>query len=317
MPRVKQSNPRRVRAMKGVNRTTFIGYKKRPTKFQQRKKFAAKRKPFVEIKSRDHKALWTDMGGTAADRDTVLDPYVPRHLITPGINAPQKLTQLPVWSYVNPVQGFTSEDMLGQYLTPKFLKMKLSLRPPKAYLAQPVPGSNRDASPRLYVIHGWMTNAINNNAFTTPTRDGMTRAQFLTYMSNHISQKWMNTGRQNSLDFREATQSDIKILGYKRIRQPKDNNISIPLEGQAITTTSTTTIGQQPVVEFSLNWKLNNRKVKYVKGTNTMTDIDFLYPNDSWIPFVLLYQPDSDYQASGQNYSWSYAYNDKTWFSDS
>lgn len=284
----------------------------------KRKNFAKTRQPFVEIKSRDHKSLWLAMGGTAADRDTVVDPYVPRFLITPGLNTPTKLTYLPLWSYINPIQGVTPEDMVGQYLTPKFLKMKLSLRPPTAYLAQPLPGDVRSASPRLFVIHGWMTNNINNNAFTTPTRDGMTRSDIFTYMTNHISQKWKNTGRQNSLDFREATQSDIKILGYKRIRQPKSDNISVPLEGEIDGgLTNSTTVGQQPLVEFSLNWKCNNRKVKYVKGTNTMTDVDFLYPNDSWIPFVLLYQPDNDYQASGQNYAWSFAYNDKTWFSDS
>ena len=196
--------------------------------------------------------------------------------------------------------------------------MKLSFRPPKTYAAQPAPGSVRDASPRIYVIHGWMTNPINNNAFTTPTRDDMTRAELLTYMSNHISQKWMNTGRQNSLDFREATQSDIKILGYRRIRNPLDDQIGIPLQGHPLTAGTSTLTGQQPVVEFSINWKLNNRKIKYVQGdADQPTDVPFLYPNDSFIPFVLVYQPDADYQASGNDYNWTYAYNDKTWFSDS
>lgn len=283
----------------------------------QRKAFAKTRQPFTEIKARDHKELWESLGGTAAERDTITDPYVPKYLITPGINAPQKLTFLPVWSYYNPVRGLDQTDMLGQYLTPKFLKMKLSFRPPKAYLSQPLPGSVRDASPRIFVIHGWMTNNLNLNQFTTPTREGLTRSDFIEYMTDHISQKWASSGRQNSLDFREATQSDIKILGYKRIRQPQQNQISIPLEGESLTSTTSTSVGQQPVVEFSLNWRMNNRKVKYSKGTNQMTDKDFLYPNDSWVPFVLIYQPDSDYQASGQNYSWSFAYNDKTWFSDS
>ena len=256
------------------------------------------------------------MGGTAESRDTVLDPYVPKNLTTAGMNAPQKLTFLPVWSFYNPVRGFEQTDMIGSYMTPKFLKMKLSLRPPKTYASQPAPGSVRDASPRIFVIHGWMTNPINNNAFTTPTRDAMTRADLLTYMQNHISQKWMNTGRQNSLDFKEATQSDIKIIGYKRIRNPQDDNIGIPLRGTTAPVTSL--VGQQPVVEFSVDWKLTNRKIKYVTGTQAQaTDVPFLYPNDSWIPFVLIYQPDSDYQASGNDYNWTYAYNDKTWFSDS
>ncbi len=295
-------------------RTTIKGVRRRP----KGANFAKKRRQFVEIKSRSHRELWESMGGTAESRDTVLDPIVPLHLTTTGMHAPQKLTYLPVWSYINPNQGFTEHDMVGQFTVPKFLKMKLSLRPPKAYAAQPAPGSVRDASPRLYVIHGWMTNPTNANAFTTPTREAMTRALFTEHMVNHISQKWKNTGRQNSLEFREQTQLDINVLGYKRIRNPKDDNISVPIQGQAISVGTSTTVGQQPVVEFSIDWKLKNRKVKYVKGTQgQVTDVDFYYPNDSWIPFVLIYQPDSDYQASGNDYSWTYAYNDKTWFSDS
>lgn len=315
MPRVKQRNPKRVRIMKGVSRTTYVGYRKRPV--VARKKFAAKRRPFVEIKARDHKQLWNDMGGTAPSRDTVVDPYVPRHLTTAAMSAPAKLTHLPVWSYINPVQGFGQEDMLGQFLTPKFLKMKLSLRPPVTYAAQPAPGSVRGASPRLYVIHGWMTNPLNLNRFTTPTREGITRAEFLEYMHNHISEKWANTGRQNSLDFPEKTQIDIKILGYKRIRNPADNNISVPLAGQALGVGTSTIVGQQPVKELKLTWPLRNKKVKYVTGANTGTDVNFMYPNDSWVPFTLLYQPDNDYQSAGNDYNWSFAYNDKTWFSDS
>ena len=114
------------------------------------------------------------MGGTAESRDTILDPVQPLFLTTPGINAPEKLTYLPMWSYINPNQGFTEHDMVGQYTVPKFLKCKMSLRPPKAYLAQPIVGSVRDASPRLYVIHGWMTNPTNANAFTTPKKTNIT-----------------------------------------------------------------------------------------------------------------------------------------------
>ena len=43
MPRVKQSNPRRVCVINEVNRTTFVGYRKRPNLYTkgEKRNFAA------------------------------------------------------------------------------------------------------------------------------------------------------------------------------------------------------------------------------------------------------------------------------------
>ena len=38
MPRVKQSNPRRVCVINEVNRTTFVGYRKRPNSYTKGKR---------------------------------------------------------------------------------------------------------------------------------------------------------------------------------------------------------------------------------------------------------------------------------------
>ena len=38
------------------------------------------------------------------------------------------------------------------------------------------------------------------------------------------------------------------------------------------------------------NWK-TKRKVHYIKGTSTAGAIEMYYPNFSWLPFMLVYNP--------------------------
>lgn len=282
-------------------------------------RFAKTRRPFVEVKGRSHLELYNTMyggeGGSVAV-DNVEDPTLMKSLTTSGPGLPaQKLTFLPLWSFMNPVVGTSGKDMLGRYLTAKYLTCRVELHPPTHYDAMSSPFK----SPRLYMIHGWMTKPVNANAFTTPTRDAFTRENLLDHLSNHISQKWRNDGDDNFLRFREKSQLDIKILGYKRIRVNSRNQLSVaPTVVNDSANDQQVVIGQNPIQEYRFKFPMNNRKIKYSVGANPSTShAGFNYPNDSWIPFVLLYQPDHLQQEGGVDKNWQFRYNNKLWFTDS
>ena len=317
MPRVK-SEPKKRDRRKTIHKP-FVYHNPRRAKNVAKKKFAAKRRPFVEIKGRSHEELYDSMFGQAGGQtpvDNVYNPTQSTSLTTGGPGDPaQKLTLLPLWSFMNPVVGTSDKDMLGRSLTAKYLTCRVTLRPPTHY----DPNQEPLASPRLYLIHGWMTNPINNNAFTNPSRESFTRADLLNYLSNHVSQKWKDDGDKNFLQFREKSQLDIKILGYKRIKIRRSNNLATP---PTIVNDSANdqqiTLGQNPRQDHTIRFNMNNRKVKYSYGTNpSASHVDFLYPNDSWIPFVLLYQPDHEIQPNGIDKNWQVLFNNKLWFSDS
>ena len=279
-------------------------------------RFQASRRPFVEIKSRSHKEFWATLGGSQQyypEVDGVVDPTVLKPMVVLNQGQPTGdalLSRLfPIWSMMNPVQGITEKDMLGRTLTAKYLSAKVQFEWPK---------NPSLVNPRYYLIHGWVKIPPNLTQYTTPSKANFTRGNLLTHIENHIKKDFDQNDKEEFLIFKEKTNKDYITLGYKRIRADRNAQGGInPTSGG----NPVLVAGQNPIISMTLKWKINNRKIKFVKGTNNdtvITDgIPFFYDNKGWLPFLLYYCPDAGHVLPGADNSPAIAYNDKFWFSDS
>lgn len=279
---------------------------------RKKMRFQAKRRPFVEIKSRDHKELWETFGGSSTfpTVDTITDPTVQQTMIDPSGN-PLKTNIFPIWSYMNPVQGVTEKDMLGTTLTAKYLSAKVNFR---------FPVTLQTNNPVYYMVHGWVKVPPNNTQFTNPTRSGYTREKLITHIINHLNRDFDEGGNQEFIQYKEATNKDYILLGYKKVTTDQ-TRLQVPTviaQGQV-----PQSLGKVPEKNMIFRWPMNNRKIKYVRGTDsTMTgSAPFYYDNKGWLPFLLYYCPtagDTEIgPGTGQTKNPTIRYNNKFWFSDS
>ena len=305
----RKKNPRaykRVTDYRKRRAANLAAYRRKKMRFQ------AKRRPFVEIKSRSHYDLWKTFGGstTFPNVDTITDPQVGEYMID-SQDQPLRSKMFPVWSYMNPVQGVTEQDMLGTTLTAKFLTAKVNFRFPQII---------QTVNPKYYIIHGWVKVPMNLTEFTTPTRSGLTRSQLLQHIIQHVDRDFNQDGDDEFLQFKQATNKDYIVLG-KRLVRPNQNRLQV--QTQIVSGTQTDVLGRLPEQHITLKWPMNNRKIKYVKGADsTMTgSAPFFYDNKGWLPFIYYYCPNVGQIAlspgTGDQKSPHISYNDKFWFSDS
>lgn len=282
--------------------------------YRRKAQFAAKRRPFVEIKSRSHYDLWISVGGstTFPNVDTITNPMVLQNMTNDDVDrTPKRAHLFPIWSYMNPVQGVTENDMVGQTLTAKYLKAKVNFQFPSVLQTN---------NPTYYLIHGWVKVPLNLTQYTTPTRTGITRSNLIQHILNHITRDFDENNKEEFLQFKKAERKDYIVLGYKKVR-PNQNQLQVQ-PAPSLDGTSTVALGRLNVLNLSFSWPCNNRKIRYEKGTDsTMTgSAPFFYDNKGYIPFLLYYCPTAGEglgPGNGESKSPSIAYNNKFWFSDS
>lgn len=312
----KSGNPKVYRKAQKYNRRNTRYAKKKASNLatyrRGKMKFQSKRRPFVEIKSRSHYDLWVTFGGSSTfpNVDTITNPQTGEYMID-GSGNPLRTKVFPIWSYMNPVQGVTEKDMLGTTLTAKYLTAKVQFRFPQII---------QTVNPKYYIIHGWVKVPPNLTQFTTPTRSGFTRSQMLQHIINHVNRDFDQDGDDEFLQFKEATNKDYIVVGKKLIR-PNQNKLQV--QPTIVSGTTPDTLGRLPEQHIVCKWPMNNRKIKYVKGTDsTMTSsAPFFYDNKGWVPFLLYYCPNVGQLAltpgTGDQKSPQISWNDKFWFSDS
>lgn len=318
-----------VKNLKSTRRRRIPKRNTRPTRAQvirkKKMKFAKQRRPFVETKHRSHRELWTTMGGDSTYNttvDNVSNPTVnqamylpPDTTVVPNLPARYALTKIfPLWSYMNPVQGVTSRDMLGQTLIAKYLTAKVQFIWPAAVQLK---------NPRYYLVHGWVKVPCNNTPFTSPTKSAFTREQIIQHISNHVIKDFDQNDKDEYLTFKEKTNKDYIVLGYRRLRNPNDAG-GLPNSIVYNSTADTNvTHGTPAPLNIKLQWPCMNRRIEYSKGTQTnpVNDVPFFYPNKSHLPFFLLYSPDAGTSLNAGDVDIKntpgIAYNDQFWFTDS
>lgn len=305
---------RAYRAKRGnMKRTTSKGaYKKRP-----KNQFQKRRAPFVETKRRVHgiiTALNKAVDGTPSTsyQDTVSGLIVPNN---------DAFTLLNLASYYRQSHGFLEHNTIGDSIYSKLLKLKMQLRFPE--------GSVMIVNPvRLFLITGWCTAPSTWTNNTSPTEAAATQTDLFSHITNQLKEYFDQ--REDFLRFREKNTSNVKILKWQGLTPNINKTIAAPPaqidhEPDPTKPSVIRTVGAVPFVNRSFTWH-TKRKMHLSEGTALATgndaplpDIQNLYPNNQWLPFAMIYNPEFARMRDSNNddVNVTLAYNDIHYFTDS
>jgi hypothetical protein len=304
--------------------------------------------------------------GTPVHSDAYVQPVNYRPIVPADA-----FTLVPIDSFYRNSHGFEEYNCVGNSIFSKYLNTKIQFRfPQNTDISMPVPASEQPAPGamytvrnqmieqpcKLYLICGWVTQAWNcpiegsTNAVplagVRPQRDSATQAQLQDYIKLQLEPYFDDS--TDKLMFREKVTSNIRIDKYVRIKP----NLNHAIGTQAVpnqTVEDITTLNSQDAVtglsprtivatgsipDVMKTWSVKtNRKIALTEGTDASgpTDKQNLYPNHSWLPFMVIYNPDYLAQANntilGGNPSYpdrftqvqfiQYRFNDAHYFTDS
>lgn len=278
-------------------------------------------------------------------------------------------TFLPIDSFYRNSHGFEEYQCRGNSIFSKFINTRVQLRFPhneKIYLPvpnseQPEAGAEYQATnhmiqnpSKVYLICGWVTQNWNcpivgeteaGSPITgsRPQRDKATQDQLREYIVRNLKPYFDDS--TDKLMFREKETSNIKIDKYVQFKPNLSNAIATqaspdtpwsPVDGS--TTTLMHATGSIPDVQR--NWSVKtNRKINLTLGTainpeggeHQPVDVQNLYPNHTWLPFMVIFNPSwlqqqerwvhSEVQGQEDRFTdvvaMYYRYNDAHYFTDS
>lgn len=241
-------------------------------------------------------------------------------------------TLIPIDSFYRNSRGLEEYQMIGNTIFSKYLNMKFQFQFPEGKnitlystkvnnhgqdpIGTPyqVPNKMIQDPTKLYLICGWITQNWNCPldveldphsdpiAGQRPQRDQATQEELRRYIENQLRPYFDD--QYDKLEFRPKATTNIKIEKYVRIKPHHDSAIGTaphPVvqgfneQGQTVTFAT----GSVPQVNKSWSQKIN-RKITYTEGAETSlsTDKQNLLPQDSWLPFAVIYNPDYQQQLS-------------------
>ncbi len=271
---------------------------RRAYKPNNKRKFMAKRQPFVETKS----VTGEEQAITANDL-SFLDPT---DYLT--LQTGTSITMLNPSSFLCMQQGIGEDQMIGLSVFSKYIKTKIQMKLPEGAYAIQHPAD-------VYLVHGWIKAPLGLTSFTTPTAQANTYTNTKLHMLNHV--KDFFDEREDKLRFIPKANTNIKILGYKRIRSNRNGSLGVPATVFHTTTVSPgyKTVGSNPIINESVTWK-PMRKIHYTPGTAVSSTLANFYPNADWLPFCCIYNPTFASFTAGSDYTIKIAHNDAHWYSD-
>ncbi len=248
----------------------------------------------TETKSRTHAEM--SIGSEAGQPTTIADPTTYFEL-----QNDDAFTYIPPLSFLSMTQGTREEMMIGNSVYSKYCKMKISLLYPNGADMSVVPSNQ-------YLVHGWLKTPTNWSTFTTPVVNNANRNDLKLFVIQRL--KAYFDERDDKLKFIPRANTGFKILGYRKITNDKNSQFS----------TENTSVGPK---NLSVTWSIN-RKVQYEEGFPNIgarptlgPNDQFLYPNQSWLPFVVVYNPQFASMGDAPKNRIKIAYNDCHWFTDS
>ena len=232
-----------------------------------------------------------------------------------GTNA---FSWIPLRSFTRISRGLGDDQMIGNNITSKYLKVKAQFRfPNNQYILRESGGDIEQPTQRnlnvfienqckLYFICGWVTKNLGRPIQISQAGDGFLAKQvdeaFLArYVCDQV-EPYFNDDT-DKLEFRPKATTNIKIVHYSRVRP--DTTGAIATQGKPYeawtnnlgeNVNAVEAHGSIPDVFKSYTFK-TGRKVQMTLGTPAEEnaagkDTQNYYPNDSWIPFCIAYNPD-------------------------
>lgn len=305
-----------------------------------------RRAPIVETKQRVHSDV-AQINGYPAGSPEVVNQVNPLNWrLLPTDDA---FTNIALRSWTRNTHGFGENQVIGNNIFSKYLNFKLqvrfpdgsdvkvgSLKTPGTYVN--VPNKMIEKPTKVYLVCGWITESLNYplNSDVSPSLPAQSDADG-DAIANYITQqlKPFFDDDEDKLQFRPKSTTNIKIEKYVKITPNLDGAIGTQAQpyqqwsnnlGENVNAIEPN--GSIPDVYRSWSTK-TNRKIPLTEGKEVSVypvDKQNLFPNNSWIPFAVIYNPDYQFQlgnikiADGevaQVQNLQFRYNDAHYFTDS
>lgn len=320
-----------------MKKTTRRGAYKKNVKNQM----ILRRAPIVETKQRVHSDIAV-INGYLPGGGSLVNPLNWRTLVTDDA-----FTILPLLSYYRNSHGFNEWNTIGHNIFSKYLNLKMQLRFPQDEVmnftdSQGTPYNVRnkmiEQPTKVYLICGWITQSMNYpvDATPSPSLPAQTQADadaIETYITQQL--KPFFDDDEDKLQFRPKQTTNIKIEKYVQLKPKLDSAIStqaVPRHQFADSSVNIIEVeahGSIPEVSKSHSWKCM-KKIALTEGKETSfaNDKQNLYPNNSWLPFAVIYNPNFEQQLQNtivdaqsgrftQVQFMEYRWNDAHYFTDS
>lgn len=309
----KKANKKRRATMKKVGKAG--AYKK-----QVKNQLVMRRAPIVETKQRVHSDIALINGYPPGNLPLASGGNTVNPLNWRTLSLDDAFTNIPLRSWQRTSHGFEDYNVIGNNIFSKYLNFKMQIRFPRGeQLALPVPATNPvefynatnsmiQVPSKLFLICGWITESLNypvatvNSPSLPPVSDAGYEA-INTYITQQLKPYFDDD--EDKLQFRPKATTNIKIEKYAKLA-PKLNQAiatqAVPEHQFADSSVNIVDVkphGSIPDVHKSHSFK-TNRKIPLTQGAETSftTDKQNLLPNNSWIPFAVIYNPDYELQLS-------------------
>jgi len=270
-----------------------------------KKRMVNKQRPFVETKSRDAEGVFDAIGPGQTE---VVDPTV--YQMLPNDDA---LTHVPMVSFLTQHQGLNEDEQIGLSNFTRWLKCKVQIKLPEGV-------HSIQHAADLYVVHGWVKAPLAKTTFTPIKPNQVLPSTVSTYIANHV--KDFFDSREDKLRFIPKQNTNIKILGYKRIKPNRNGTLGLPASAFSTSTVATgfKIAGANPIINYSATWKIM-RKIHYTHGAqiqygSTDPAYNTLFVNSQYLPFLVLYNPTFAEFGDSDAEKIKIATNNCTWYSD-
>lgn len=310
---LKAANKRQ--SQKYMKKTTKTGaYKK-----QRKKQMMLRRAPVVEMKTRNHASVEEQNGYEINDNPiTGNNPLKWRSVPTDDA-----FSLIPLDSYYRMSQGLKESQCIGKSITSRWLQLRTEFRFPYGGNITLIDGSTSPPTAyqainkviqeptKLYLICGWVTRKwglpveeLNaDNTLTTETAD---QKNLLEYITSQIKPYFDEA--TDRLRFHKKRTMNVKVESYRKIEPNLNNSISSQIQPEHVNADPDGTghviqaMGSLPPVLRSHKWTIG-RKLQLTEGVaepaNTEDDappvaeqdLQNLYPNDAWLPFAVIHNP--------------------------
>lgn len=306
---------RKTRSDKGKKRGAMKKVSKRGAyKKNVKNQMVKRRAPMVETKQRVHSDIAFINGYPAGAGLSAVNPLNWRYL---GFNN-DAFTNIPLRSWTRNTHGFNDYNCVGNSIFSKYLNFKFQLRFPRGEkVLLPLPSDPTQTyevvnkmiqhPTKVFLVTGWITESMNypidnSPSPSLPAQSDADHEALDAYITQQL--KPFFDDDEDKLQFRPKTTTNIKIDRYVNLT-PKLNQA---IGTQAVPTQhwrdpalapawTTDAMGSIPDIQKSWSNK-TNRKIALTQGEDTSYPVDKqnLYPNNSWVPFAVIYNPDYEAQ---------------------
>lgn len=259
-------------------------------------------RPMVETKSRTAEEV-----AIQAQSTEIVDPTEYGALLNDDA-----ITQIPLIPFNTMKQGLNEDEMIGLSCYARWLKCKLQIKLPEGVNAIQHPAD-------LYIVHGWVKAPVAKTSFTNIKPNQVSPNTVNSHVVQHI--KDFLDEREDKLRFVPKQNTNIKILGYKRVKPNRNGALGVPASafGTTIVSSGFKTVGANPIINHSCTWRIM-RKIHYTHGAvlsgSGTPAYPTLYPNASWLPFLVLYNPTYEEFSTADAARIQVASNSCFWYSD-